>query len=234
MLAVAEDMVDSGAAYGGDVLTVYHDDWSPGLLGIVAGRLSRLHGVPAIAATRDGEGVRASARSVPGLDICAALDGCRELLTEHGGHAQAAGFGTSLTGLSEVHQHLLTVFAGTRRTRLPEVDLELEPDDLGPTLALDMEALSPFGAGNAEPLFGLRDVRPRGLRAFGKQRTHLGFTVPGGRGLDVEVVGWGMADRRDELAAAPSLDISVRALRQQSGSYAPLRLVVEHVYPRPR
>ncbi|MDQ3328220.1 MAG: single-stranded-DNA-specific exonuclease RecJ, partial [Chloroflexota bacterium] len=104
MLHQASGLVDVGQVFGGDVLTVYHEDWSPALLGIVAGRLSRLHAVPVIAASRDGEGVRASARSVPGLDITRALDGCAELLTEHGGHAQAAGFSTSTAGLRAVHE----------------------------------------------------------------------------------------------------------------------------------
>ncbi len=229
MLAVATDMVSRGAAFGGDVLTVYHEQWSPALLGIVAGRLSRLHSVPVIAATRDGEGVRASARSVAGLDIMRALHGCRHLLTEHGGHSQAAGFSTSLSGLQEVHNHLLAEFAGTRKEIPLEVDAELSPEDLSPALANDLAALAPYGSGNPEPLFGLRNVRPRFVRVFGKQRAHLSFCVTGARGLDVEVVGFGMSDQRAVLGSGREVDLVVRAVRQyQGGSYHPLRLALEH------
>jgi single-stranded-DNA-specific exonuclease len=229
MLLKASGMVDAGHAFGGDVLTVYHEDWSPALLGIVAGRLSRLHGVPVIAASRDGDGVRASARSVPGLDITLALDACADLLTEHGGHAQAAGFSTSAAGLRAVHEHLLREFAGSRKSITVEVDAELRTSDLSSELVHAVAALAPFGGGNPEPLFGLRRVHPRGVRVFGKQRAHLTFDLPGTDGVPVEVVAFGMADRVQTFGGP--VDLVVRTTPHMNGSALPLRLCLEHVYP---
>ncbi len=228
MLLKASGLVDTGQAFGVDVLTVYHEDWSPALLGIVAGRLSRLHGVPVIAASRDGDGVRASARSVPGLDITQALDGCADLLTEHGGHAQAAGFTTSAAGLRAVHEHLLREFAGSRKSVTVEVDAELRASDLSSELVHAVAALAPFGGGNPEPLFGLRGVHPRGVRVFGKQRAHLTFDLLGTNGVPVEVVAFGMADRA-KIFSGP-VDLVVRTTRQMNGSALPLRLCLEHVH----
>lgn len=229
MLLKASRLVDAGQAFGGDVLTVYHEDWSPALLGIVAGRLSRFHGVPVIAASRDGDGVRASARSVPGLDITQALDGCAALLTEHGGHAQAAGFSTSVAGLRAVHEHLLREFAGSRKSVTVEVDAELRASDLSSELVYAVAALAPFGGGNPEPLFGLRGVHPHGVRIFGKQRAHLTFDLPGTNGVPVEVVAFGMADRAKTFSGP--VDLVVRTTRQMNGAALPLRLCLEHVYP---
>jgi single-stranded-DNA-specific exonuclease len=232
MLAVAADIVSSGAAYGGDVLTVYHEGWSPALLGIVAGRLSRLHSVPVVAATREGDWVRASVRSVPGLDVMRALEGCQALLTEHGGHSQAAGFSTTLSGLRGVHDHLLSEFVGTRRVAPIEVDVELGAEELSPALAVDVATLAPYGAGNPEPLFGLRGVRPRAVRVFGKQGAHLSFAVPGAGGLEVEVVGFGKSDCEPVFVSGGPVDLVVRATRHyQGGSYHPLRLALEHAFP---
>lgn len=226
MLLQASGLVDAGHVFGGDVLTVYHEDWSPALLGIIAGRLSKLHAVPVIAASRYGDGVRASARSVPGLDITRALDGCAELLTEHGGHAQAAGFSTSTAGLRAVHEHLLRVFAGSRKAVTVEVDAELSPGDLSSALVEDVAALSPFGGGNPEPLFGLRNVQPRGVRVFGKQRAHLSFEVPGASGIPVEVIAFGISDRARTFSGP--MDLVVRTMRQMNGAALPLRLSMEH------
>lgn len=231
MLAVAEQMVDTGSALRGDALTVYSEDWSPALLGIVAGRLSKTHCLPVVAATLSAEGVvRASARSVPGLDITAALDGCSHLLSEHGGHAQAAGFSTTLDGLKAVHQHLIEQFAGTRGAIPTEVDVELDAEDLSPQLVADLDALSPFGAGNPEPVLGLHRVRARGVRIFGKQRSHVSFVVPGAGGTGVEVVGFGMSDESGLIGSGGNIDLVVRPLRQQNGSYRPLRLALEKAF----
>ncbi|MDP9352043.1 MAG: DHHA1 domain-containing protein, partial [Chloroflexota bacterium] len=232
MLAVAERMVEQGPAIQEEVLTVYSEDWSPALLGIVAGRLAKLHGVPVVAATLDEGGVvRASARSVPGLDIIAALDQCKHLLCEHGGHSQAAGFSTTLTGLKSVHAHLLAHFAGRRAAPRLEVDLELTCAELSPAIAADLELLAPFGAGNPEPVLGVRATRPREVRAFGKQGDHLGFVLSSASGVPVEVIGWGMASQRVRVVQSESVDLIVRPLRQQNGSFHPLRLVLDTVLP---
>lgn len=231
MLATAAGMVALGRGEREDVLFVYDEGWSPALLGIVAGRLSREHAVPVIAATSDADGVRASLRSVPGLDVIAALDGCRDLLTDHGGHAQAAGFSApSATALQEVHEHLLRHFAGTRNAPAVEVDAELAPDELSPALVEDVEALAPYGAGNPEPFFGLRGVRVADVRAFGKRGDHLSFSMRGARGSTIEVVGFGMAAERPALATGAPVDIVARPLRGQRGAYRPLRLSVERLW----
>lgn len=234
MLVAAAEMVDTGDALRGDVLTVYREDWSPALLGIVAGRLSRLHSVPVVAASGVGNAVRASARSMPGLNIIQALEGCAHLLTEHGGHSQAAGFTTSFAGLAAVHEHLSTAFAGTRQAALIEVDLELGPADISSSLGSDLMALAPFGSGNPEPLFGLRDVPYRDVRVFGKARDHLGFRIPAADGADAEVIAWGMADQKDLLTSARTADLVVRADRQSNGTYSPLRFCAEHIFPNDR
>lgn len=231
MIVSARSMVDGGDALSGDVLTIYREDWSPALLGIVAGQLSRLHSMPVIAATGDGENVRASARSVPGLDLMVALDGCSNLLAEHGGHAQAAGFTTTHAGLKAVHQHLNTVFGGTRRQALLEVDVELAAGDISGALAEDLGALAPFGIGNPEPLFGLRGVTPLWPRAFGKEGAHLSFRIPSAGGLQSEVVGFGLANKRPSLSRSRPVDLVVRALRQRNGTFNPPRFCLERILP---
>jgi single-stranded-DNA-specific exonuclease len=230
MIALASGQVDRGAAMMGDVLTVYHEGWSPSLLGIVAGRLSRLHSTPVVAATLDGEWVRASARSVPGLDIAAALEGCSGLLKEHGGHTQAAGFTTTPRELPEVHQRLCDAFQGGKRPTALEVDAELLPQDISPGLSETLDLLSPFGQGNPEPLFGLPRARITGARAFGRGRDHLSLRIPAAEGY-VEIVGFGQSHLLPALSGGGPTDLVVRPLRQRDGSFRPLRFALETFHP---
>lgn len=231
MIREALAMVQDGRARSGAVLMVCGDSWSPALLGIVAGKLMKEYCVPVVAATRAGRSVRASARSLPSLDISAALNGCAELLDEHGGHAQAAGFTTRPEHLDRVHEHLCSVLtASSPAATQTEVDLEIAPEELTGSLGSEVAPLCPFGHGNPEPLLGLRHVRALHPRAFGMDGSHLSFRVPLAGAGSVEVVGFGMARELRHLLAGPA-DLVVRPLRQPNGSYTPLKLCVDHIFP---
>ena len=65
--------------------------FSPGVVGLVAGRLTEEFYRPTLVAEVGPELTHGSARSIPEFDITAALDRCRPLLRRHGGHAAAAG-----------------------------------------------------------------------------------------------------------------------------------------------
>lgn len=89
--AILDDMTGVSAAALPQVLVVDGSGWHEGILGIVASRLSREFHRPAVViSTQNGTG-KGSARSIPGIDINAALNRCADLLTRFGGHPQAAG-----------------------------------------------------------------------------------------------------------------------------------------------
>ncbi len=76
----------------GDVLAVYDKQWHAGVVGLVAGRLARLHGRPAAVGFVDHDSnIRVSLRGVKGFHIGALLQACAQHLTGFGGHAGAGG-----------------------------------------------------------------------------------------------------------------------------------------------
>ena len=72
-------------------IVVYKPDWHKGVIGIVASRLSEEFYKPSIVLTSSNGFASGSARSVPGFDIYNAIDSCRDLLENFGGHRYAAG-----------------------------------------------------------------------------------------------------------------------------------------------
>ncbi len=66
--------------------------WHPGVVGIVASRLTKQFHRPTMVIGFDdsGEG-KGSGRSVPGLSLVKALEECGEYLLQFGGHEMAAG-----------------------------------------------------------------------------------------------------------------------------------------------
>lgn len=70
---------------------LHNENWHSGVVGIVAGRLSRKHSVPTIILGKEGELAKGSGRSVPGVNLVEILAKCDELLESWGGHPMATG-----------------------------------------------------------------------------------------------------------------------------------------------
>ena len=151
-------------AAGHAVFLLQDEGWHPGVVGIVAGRVRERFNRP-VCVTGFTEGVgKGSGRSVPGLDLGAAIIAARQsgLLIAGGGHAMAAGFTIEAHRLPELHAHLNERLAAARD--LPgaaEQVLEGAITVRGATaeVAESVTRLAPFGAGNDEPAFGIARAR---------------------------------------------------------------------------
>ncbi len=153
---------------GHAALLVAGAQWHPGVVGIVAGRLKEKFNRPAaVAGIADGL-AKGSARSIPGLDLGAAVIAARQagLLATGGGHAMAAGFSLPATGLDAFHAFLDERLAGaallpTAADLVVEGTLSVAGTDR--TLAEQVARLAPFGPANEEPTFAI--ARARVVRA---------------------------------------------------------------------
>jgi single-stranded-DNA-specific exonuclease len=159
-LEMAQAQVDAGHA----ALVIGAPQWHPGVVGIVAGRVTERFNRPAcVAAIADGV-ARGSGRSVAGLDLGAAIGAARAqgLLTTGGGHAMACGFSLPEHGLGRLHAFLDAQLAGAHALpSAPDLSLDAAVSVAGATaeLAEQVDRLAPFGQGNAEPVFLLARAR---------------------------------------------------------------------------
>ena len=152
--------------------------WHPGVVGIVASRVAKQFHRPSIVIGFDdsGEG-KGSGRSVPGLSLVKALDGCGEYLLQFGGHEMAAGVRLAFDQLEPFSAAFRAV---ARRMLTPDMvqpRLELDAELTGRELNLDLlnchEMLQPFGIGNPQPLFFMRSVAPAGEPRLLKEKHRL-------------------------------------------------------------
>jgi single-stranded-DNA-specific exonuclease len=146
------------------LLVVASKGWHPGVIGIVAGRLKERFDKPvAIVALEGGLG-KASARSVPGVDMGAAVIAARTegLLLAGGGHAMAAGFTVEEPQLEALTaylcEHVKRQRAGQPVRRELWLDGIITASGATPELVAQLEALAPFGQGNREPRLWLHKV----------------------------------------------------------------------------
>jgi single-stranded-DNA-specific exonuclease len=187
--------------------------WTAGVLGIAANQLVERFGRPALVLADDGEQSKGSARSVPGFDIVEALGSCRDLLSDWGGHSQAAGLTVSSTHLDALGAALDARVASSGLD-LPvppslHLDAALPAERLTVDTARLIECLQPFGTGNEQPLFLIRDVAIRQYEAVGQDRNHLRLVFGTPRG-NVKAIAFGAAARSRELMLNRSLDLAAR------------------------
>ncbi|MHC4732131.1 MAG: single-stranded-DNA-specific exonuclease RecJ, partial [Planctomycetota bacterium] len=152
--------------------------WHPGVIGIVAARVTETYDKPAALIAIDGDQARGSARSFTAVRLHEALDRCAAHLLSHGGHANAAGFTLDPTRIDPFRVAFFEAVAaqGSEPAAPREVDAELPLDAVSMPLAAEIETLRPFGTGNMEPLFCAFDVQAAGRpRRTGPGERHLAF-----------------------------------------------------------
>ncbi len=182
---------------------------SPGIVGLVAGRLCEEWRRPAVVLARGPQESRASCRSVADFNIIRALDQCADLLLRHGGHEQAAGFTVRNDNLPALRDRLtgLAQEAGTGRP--PQVSLEIDAEvkftQLTPTLLAQLDLIEPTGAGNPPPLLLLRAARIRERRQVGRGGSHLKLVLAGDNGERLEAIGFRLGQRASHLPSQVDL-----------------------------
>ncbi|MCW7754215.1 single-stranded-DNA-specific exonuclease RecJ [Desulfobotulus sp. H1] len=157
-------------------LILHSEDWSPGVIGIVASRLVRRYHKPALLiAMKDGYG-QASGRSIPGIDLYATLTHCSALLEQYGGHSMAAGFRISHKNLAAFQKHFCSLLHPCHNSiGIPPpimADALVTLDSLTPLLLSEIEALGPFGMENPAPIFAAKNLEVISCTPMGQQGNH--------------------------------------------------------------
>jgi len=210
----------------------------PGIVGLVAGKLSDDLYRPVLVAELGSQQTHGSARSIPEFNITAALDECRDLLERHGGHAAAAGFTVRNERLGELRHRLEEIasrqLAGQELLPTLEIDKVVDLADLDWATTEFLTQLEPCGYANPQPVFASLGLEVVDHRPVGKEGQHLKLKVrdPAATGPQTRVVrdaiafrlgGWAgqMPSRVDlaytleinEFSGEPRLQLNVKDLR---------------------
>lgn len=206
MFTQAVNMVEDQRLYDNPVIMVGHEEWHPGLSGLVAGRLKEKYGKPAVCVTfapgpdgaREGRG---SGRSVPGVNMGAAFIDARNegLLLKGGGHAMAAGF-TVMADALEPFRAFLTAHI-TRQMAGQEVVTDMTVDAILSVRGAQVDFIriierhfGPFGQGHEEPLFALPSVRLNKVDIVGTDHVRCTLSDADGGGGWMKAVAFRAAD----------------------------------------
>jgi single-stranded-DNA-specific exonuclease len=215
-------------------LVLAGEDWHPGVVGIVASRLAERHWVPVVLIGLDGEGRgRGSGRSVPGFDLLAALDGCREHLLRYGGHRAAAGLEIEAGRVEDFRAAFVaqaSAALGERDlVRTEVIDAVVGGESLGHEVAEQLERLAPFGMGNPGVRLLVPSARVCDVRPMGEGDRHARFRLQSGSRSALGVA-FGVNGELGAPELADPVDVSLKLeLNEWNGAVEP-RVVLGELY----
>jgi single-stranded-DNA-specific exonuclease len=181
-----------------------------GVAGLVAGKIAHELGKPtAVFAKGDVEST-GSFRSIPALNMIEAIGECAELLERFGGHSQAAGATILNANLEAFYEKLEKIvnrkLAETDMTLTLDIDLEISPVHITPGFVSRLKRLEPFGIGNPEPTFLIRDVAIEETRLVGNGEKHLKLSFKTEQGI-FGGIGFGMGEEWGDLRKGERVDV---------------------------
>lgn len=153
------------------------ESFQPGIVGLVAGRLTEEYYRPAIIMERGADESHGSCRSIPPFNITRALDECADLLIRHGGHAMAAGFAIANKNLPQFEARMAQIAQRTLGDLelMPalEIDMPLDVQQINEDLERELRYLEPLGHQNPQPTFVTYNLRVIENRKVGGAGNHL-------------------------------------------------------------
>jgi len=188
------------------------EHWQVGILGLIAGRVADEFNKPTAVFQKQDNQFVGSFRSIDQMNIIKALEKCSELLIRYGGHSQAAGVQVKQENMEKFYEKLSGLIeeelVGLDITPTIGIDLEISPADVNWDLVDAIKALQPFGEGNEEPIFLMKDLLIDDLKTVGNGSKHLKLSLRAQASPKTfEAIGFSFGDKFPDLKVGDAVDV---------------------------
>ena len=192
------------------VLVAVGQNWNPGIIGLVASKLTQEFARPSLVLSdQGGDSYIASGRSIKDFDLIAALDKFKDYFLRYGGHAGAAGFSLAKAKLEDFKMafsaYAAQVLAGSTFSPTLMIDQELTLEQVNWDLVEHLEQFKPFGENNYKPRFLLKNLEVVTAEAIGADKTHLRLLVDQGQKRE-KIICFGFANVCADLRPGDQID----------------------------
>ena len=195
---VQQQIIDLALAELGEtkeakVAVIEGSGWHRGVIGIAASKIAERLNRPCVVLSVDGEVAHGSARSIEAYHLLNGLTACADLFEKFGGHSHAAGITIRPERIAEfrrrLNEHASSCLTDEDLEHSVAIDMELPAEAVTFQFALELQALEPFGAGNARPVFATKNLRCLSEPAVLKDK-HLKLRLAGPQNRPLEAVWW--------------------------------------------
>jgi single-stranded-DNA-specific exonuclease len=217
------------------ILVTTSNLYNPGVIGLIAGKLTEYFARPSIAiAIMDGF-AKGSVRSVPGINIIEILRVFEGEFLELGGHPMAAGFSVATDNIESLTKKLQAYARENidEKMLVPtlETEAELNPTDISIDLYKEIEKFAPFGMGNQKPVFITRGLHVASVMPMGKQRQHVKLLLKTEEKI-IEALQFNAQESIFELKLNDTVDIAYQIdLNEWNGKKKVQLLIKDISYP---
>ncbi|MCD7926555.1 MAG: single-stranded-DNA-specific exonuclease RecJ [Bacteroides sp.] len=217
-------------------IVIYNEAWHKGVIGIVASRLTEIYYRPAVVLTRTDNLATGSARSVSGFDVYKAIEHCRDLLENFGGHTYAAGLSMKVGNVDEftrrfekyVTEHILP----EQTSAVIDIDAEIDFRDITPKFHADLKKFNPFGPDNHKPIFCTHNVYDYGTsKVVGRDQEHIKLELVDNKSNNVmNGIAFGQSSQARYIKTKRSFDICY-TIEENTHKRGEVQLQIEDIKP---
>ena len=209
ILVEALEKIEKENMDANNTIVVSGENWHHGVIGIVASKITEMYYKPSILLSIEGDTAKGSGRSIEGFDLHNALCECNELLEKYGGHEMAVGLSLPKNNLEKFNQKMQEISKDIDLEQLVpiiKIDKVLTSKDLEVDNINSLKMLEPFGEGNKNPIFLIKNAKITSIRALSEGK-HLKISV-NVDGKNVDVIGFKMGELVNNFLIGDKIDIA--------------------------
>lgn len=198
--------------------------WSPGIIGLVAGRICEEYSRPTIAISVGKTISKGSARSIDGVNIVEVIRKCSDILIDIGGHPGAAGFSILSKHIEILKRRLEEHAINLPQTeQVLQIEAEIAAKLLTKSLVDNIAKFEPFGFSNPRPIFAAYNVQISDVRTVGEGK-HLKFKVD-----NIDAIAFGMGNLADILQDGQFVDLAYTVDIDDYNGFEKLQLKIKDI-----
>ena len=217
-------------------IVIFNEEWHKGVIGIVASRLTEIYYRPAVVLTRTNDLATGSARSVSGFDVYKAIEHCRDLLENFGGHTYAAGLSMKAENVEEFtrrfEEYVTNHILPEQRSAVIDIDAEIDFRDITPKFHSDLKRFNPFGPDNHKPVFCTHRVYDYGTsKVVGREQEHIKLELVDNKSNNVmNGIAFGQSSQARYIKTKRSFDICY-TIEENTHKRGEVQLQIEDIKP---
>ena len=217
-------------------IVLYNEDWHRGVIGIVASRLTELFYRPSVVLTKTNDIATGSARSVADFDVYKAIESCRDLLDNFGGHPYAAGLSLKVEHIEEFtrrfEEYVSENIQPTQTEANIYIDEELAFKDINYKLYNDLKRFEPFGPDNLKPMFCTHHAYDFGTsRVVGRNQEHIKLELIDNQTANVvNGIAFGQSSQARYIKSKQAFDICY-TVEENTHKRGEVQLLIENIRP---
>ena len=200
----------------------------------MASRLTELYYRPAVVLTKTSDGVIGSARSVNGFDVYKAIEHCRDLLDNFGGHTYAAGLSMKEENVELFREKFIEYVSANINsvTTQPTIDIDaiINFKDITNKFHNDLKRMRPFGPENPKPVFCTYQVYDYGTsKVVGRDQKHIKLELVDSHSSNVmNGIAFGQSSQARYIKTKQSFNI-VYTIEENTHKRGEIQLLIEDI-----